>query len=317
MKKIILTLLILTLIINLTACQDQEITYTDNLPFTLEIKGNSLKILQITDLHLMFGIDYRDQQTFDLIKRLSKHDDYDLIVISGDLTMSPQAPLLFSRLIDVMESLKTPWTFIFGNHETDFHEYQDFLSKIIDTSYLYFKVGPQLEEGGVGNFKINFSKNDQIFYHAYFMDSKAERHNDPSIIGNYDYINSHQVLWYEDLVVQDNHESIVFMHMPLIQFDVDKENVIGIYNEKQVYAQGKDEGFFDAMKLHGKSKAVFVGHDHLNDFYVMVDGIMLAYGRATGYNGYGNLERGGRHIEISLDGLLSTSIILNSEVTHD
>jgi hypothetical protein len=160
---------------------------------------------------------------------------------------------------------------------------------------------------------MNFTKDGNIFYHAYFLDSKAERYNDDTIVGTYDYINSHQVFWYEDLVEQDSHESIVFMHMPLIQFDVE-EGYIGIYNEKQVYAQGKDEGFFDAMLLHDKSKAVFVGHDHLNDFYVMVDGIMLAYGRATGYNGYGNLDRGGRHIEITQSGLLSSTIILNSEV---
>jgi len=313
MKKVVSVLLLLILLTTLVACNQKEIEYTDNEPFTIEIKGNQLNILQITDLHLLYGIDYRDQKTFDLIRRLSKNHDYDLIVITGDLTMSPQAPQLFSRLINVMESLRTPWTFIFGNHETDFHQYQDFLSRIKDTNYLYFKVGPKIEEGGVGNFKINFTKNNQIFYHAYFMDSKAERYNDDTIVGNYDYINSHQVMWYEQLVQQDLFESIVFMHMSLIQFDV-TEGYVGIYNEKQVYAQGKDEGFFDMMLTYGKSKAVFVGHDHLNDFYVYIDGILLAYGRATGYNGYGNLERGGRHIEVTLDGVITSSIVLNSEV---
>lgn len=72
--------------------------------------------------------------------------------------------------------------------------------------------------------------------------------------------------------------------------------------------------FFDAMVTYNKSKAVFVGHDHLNDFYLMMNGIMLAYGRATGYNGYGNLEKGGRHIEILDNGELETYIILGSEV---
>jgi predicted MPP superfamily phosphohydrolase len=317
MKKITTLFLGVILLTFLVSCQDKEIVYTDNEPFTLEIKGDRLKILQITDLHLMFGIDDRDQKTFELIRNLAMHDDYDLIVISGDLTMSPQAPRLFTRLINVMESLKTPWTFIFGNHETDFHDYQDFLSKIKDTEYLYFKVGPFIEDGGVGNFKINFTKDDQLFYHAYFLDSKAERYDDDTIVGDYDYINSHQVSWYEELVTEDIHESIVFMHMPLLQFDV-TEGYVGIYNEKQVYAQGKDEGFFDMMVTHDKSKAVFVGHDHLNDFYVMVGDIMLAYGRVTGYNAYGNLPKGGRHIEITVDGVLSTSIIImDSEVNHE
>ena len=41
---------------------------------------------------------------------------------------------------------------------------------------------------------------------------------------------------------------------------------------------------------------------------------MLAYGRATGFNGYGNLEKGGRHIEISSLGVMTSRVVLESEV---
>jgi 3',5'-cyclic AMP phosphodiesterase CpdA len=313
MKKVTMLMMIFIFLIALSGCKAYEIEYTNNLPMTIEMKGEELKILQVTDLHLAYGMDYNDRRTFNLIKDLNEADDYDLIVISGDMAMSPSAPRLFSQLLSFMESLKTPWTFVFGNHETDFHEYSEFLSRIKNTEYLYFKVGPQMVDGGYGNFKINFTKNNTLFYSAYFLDSKAEMEVYTEEEGEYGYLSTAQVEWYRDFVEEDTVDSVVFMHIPLRQF-IDSEGYVGIFNEPMVYAQGVDTGFFDAMVEFDRSKGVFVGHDHLNDFYVIQEGIWLVYGRATGYNGYGNLERGGRHIEISSDSIMSTHVVLGSEV---
>ena len=313
MRKLIVVSLIFMLMMSLSSCQSNEIIYTDDDPFVIEMKGESLKVLQLTDLHLTYGNDYRDRQTFELIKELNDQDDYDLIVISGDMSMSPGGPRLFSKLIDVMESLETPWTFIFGNHENDYHTYEDFLSIIPETDYLYFKVGPQLLDGGVGNFHFTFTKDDHPFYRVYLLDSKAEAKASEDADFEYDYISEGQVEWYRQLVENDLVDSIVFMHIPLVQFNL-WTNIVGTFGEDRVYAQGQDTGFFDAMVTYGRSKALFVGHDHLNDFYFILDNIMLAYGRATGYNGYGTLEKGGRHIEILENGQLSTYLVSESEV---
>lgn len=314
MRKLLMIATIIMSTMVLTACKAYEIIYTDNDPFIVEMKGETLKILQVTDLHLTYGNDYRDRRTFELIKHLNDQDDYDLIVITGDMTMSPGAPRLFRKLISVMESLKTPWTFIFGNHETDFHTYEDFLQQIKHTEYLYFKVGPKIEDGGIGNFHFTFTKQQIPFYRLYLLDSKAEREHYTEEEGEYDFLSEAQVAWYENLVAQDTLESIIFMHMPLRQY-IDAVNIVGVFREDKVYAQGVDTGFFHVMKTYGLSKAVFVGHDHLNDFYFFKEGIMLAYGRATGLNGYGDLEKGGRHIEILADGkTISTSIMTEREV---
>lgn len=313
MRKILLLFILISLTITLASCQDEPIIYTDDQPFVLEMKGESLKILQITDLHLTYGYDFRDQKTLRLITALAEHDDYDLIVISGDLTMSPSAPRLFRQIIRHMETLKTPWTFIFGNHENDYHTYEDFLSIIPDTEYLYFKVGPMIEDGGVGNFHFTFTKDGNPFYRIYLLDSKAEAPELEDADFEYDYISVDQVDWYRGHVENDVVDSIVFMHIPLIQYNL-YDNIVGTFGEDRVYSQGMDTGFFDAMVEFGKSKALFVGHDHLNDFYFMLEGIMLAYGRATGYNGYGTLEKGGRHIEILSNGTLETYLVSESEV---
>ena len=103
------------------------------------------------------------------------------------------------------------------------------------------------------------------------------------------------------------------MHIPLRQF-INPIDYNGKFLEKQVYAQGVDTGFFDAMVAYDKSKAVFVGHDHLNDFsFIKGRTSYLPYGRNSGYSAYGNLERGGRHIMIK-DNIITTYIVLDSEV---
>lgn len=314
MKKTILIFLIFMSIIGLSGCSSYAVSYTDNDPFQIAMEHDGLKILQVTDLHLSFGIDSYDQKTYQLIKDLANADDYDLIVITGDLTMSPSAPQLISQLIKQMESIQIPWTFVFGNHEADFNSYEELLAKIdVPTEYMVFKVGPELTDGGYGNFKIEFTKNNLPFYNAYFLDSKAERAIYTEEEGEYDYLSTAQVQWYDDLVSQDTVDSLAFMHIPLRQY-MNPITYTGVFNEDKVYAQGVDTGFFDAMVAYGKTKGVFVGHDHKNDFYLTKDGIILAYGRATGYNAYGNLELGGRKITISSTGVLTTTVILESEV---
>lgn len=50
----------------------------------------------------------------------------------------------------------------------------------------------------------------------------------------------------------------------------------------------------------GDIEAIFVGHDHDNDYAVMWQGVLLAYGRYTGGNTvYNNLPNGARVIELT------------------
>ncbi|XMB72172.1 metallophosphoesterase [Mycoplasmatota bacterium WC30] len=314
MKKTIL-LLILVLLSSLAACQsvNQVITYTDDDPFVIEMVNEDLKILQLTDLHLTYGIDAYDRKTFAGIEKLVSSEEWDLVVISGDIALSISTPSLFAKLIKVMEKLETPWTFVFGNHETDNCEYVDLLNKIEETEYLYFKVGPELDAGGVGNFRIQFTKDDIPFYTLYLMDSHAEREVYTEEEGEYDYIRTSQVAWYESHVSEDLTDSIMYMHIPLRQF-IDPDSYEGIFDEDKVYAQGVDTGLFTEIVDYGRTKGVFVGHDHLNNFSFELDGVLLAYGQVTGYSGYGNLNRGGRVVEISETGIMTSYILLESEV---
>ena len=320
MKKLGIFILIILLTFTCVGCMsDDEVIYTDDNPLTVVSNDDAIKILQLTDQHLMYGFGANDNQTLNLIEKLATADDYDLIVLTGDQTMAPMTMRLYRTLINKMESLEIPWTFVFGNHDNDFCSYENLLWVIdqADTEYLQFKVGPEMTDGGYGNFKINFTYQGNVIYHAYFLDSKNEEETYTEEQGEYGYLSEAQVAWYEDHVTQDVENSVVFMHIPLRQFmlvDESDSSYTGIFNEDKVYPQGLDTGFFQAMVDGAKSKGVFVGHDHLNDFSFMLDGILLAYGRNSGYSAYGNLERGGRHIEITSTGELVTYVVLESDV---
>lgn len=310
--KLYITLLTFSFLVILSGCQSVlDPFYTDNEPIVMEMRNDHLKILQLTDNHLTYGIDYNDRQTFKAIEDLVRSDDWDLVIFTGDMVMSPFAVPIFRHLVRIMEALETPWTFILGNHDRDYHSAERLLSVTHGTTYLKFKVGPELEDGGAGNFKITFTQNGDPFYHLYFLDSKSENDH-PDQVTKYDFLSIAQVAWFEDFVQNDTVENLVFVHTPLMQF-YDAQDITGTRGEPS-HPQGLDTGFFDTAVRIGLTRGVFVGHDHDNDFSFTLDGILLAYGRYTGLNAYGYLELGGRIIQIDANQTFSTRILPLSEV---
>lgn len=309
MKKALIVGFLCLFLMTAAGCRKnpEEMVYSEDDPLLLEMSGDSLKILQLTDLHLINRMDPEDFLTFQAISTLVQSDDFDLVVITGDLTSSWTAPAQFHRLVDHMESLQTSWTFSFGNHETDHNDYEDFLPYLEDTEYLVYQVGPDLGDGACGVFRIVFTQDQIPFYTVYLLDSHPEDEE-----GRHDFISVEQVAWYEEHVAEDTTPSIIFTHIPLIQFE-DPIDYVGVFEEDKVYSQDQETGLFAAMTEQGKTVAFFAGHDHLNDFQFFREGILLAYGRKTGYNSYGDLEKGGRVVEIDSSGELSTYIILEKD----
>ena len=84
--------------------------------------GEPLKIAQFADIH--FGIEGNDWHN-DKVDRTKTYMDYvvetakpDLIVCSGDNILSTGVTKL-KNFINIMEDYETPWTFIYGNHDSE------------------------------------------------------------------------------------------------------------------------------------------------------------------------------------------------------
>lgn len=315
MNKQIKSILSLALVsLSLVACKGTNVSYyTEDDTLTLILKEENLRLLQFTDLHFTYGNDANDKRTFKLMETITKVENPDLVIITGDLTLSPLGPTLFKSIYNFMESLDVPWTFVFGNHESDFNAYEEYLETIGNDHNLLFKVGKEMDGAGYGNFKIETSYNNSPFYHLYFFDSHAEYNGTFS----YDWLSEAQVNWYDEhakIDAQNNIKSSVFMHIPLWEYEYYTPSIAleGTKGEK-VSKQGVNTGLFDKIKSNGVTTSVFVGHDHLNNYSFMHEGVLLAYGQASGYNGYGNTHKGARLIEIDKDKLLTTHLLLDKE----
>lgn len=285
---------------------DDPVEHSSDDPLFVEMTGDSLAILQLTDLHLNNALDPDDKKTLQAITTLVESRAWDLVVLTGDLVSTLWEPRQMKRLADHMEALGVPWTFCIGNHETDTTNYRKLLGGIEGTEHLLFQTGPDLEDGSCGVFRIVFTKEGIPFYTLYFLDSSVE-----DAEGRHEVISEEEVEWYSSHVAEDATASIAFTHIPPLQFEeaVDYE---GIWDE-DVCPQESETGFFRAMVEGGKTVALFVGHDHLNDYSFTMEGILLAYGRKTGYNSYGDLDNGGRVIEIDPSGAMTTFIVTEKD----
>lgn len=317
-KNLSLTFLILLNTILLISCNqdvNNQIPINDD-EFNINIKNDNVKILQLTDLHLTYGFDHLDRKTFKLIDQLVLSEQPDVILVTGDIFMSIIGKSIIKKFIKHMDKYNIPWTFIFGNHEADFLEIEDVLKVIqkIHTNNLYFTKGPKLSDDnthGNSNFKIKLFNNEIEILNLYLLDSKANR-TDGLVDKDfpYDYVSDEQVKWYQDKVSLDIAESLLFVHIPLMEY-LEYDGVLG----EKIWPQGKDTNLFETIKNNNKTLGVFVGHDHLNNFSFIHEGITLAYGNTTGYNAYGNNLKGGRIIEYNyLTKKLNTYVVLESEV---
>ncbi|GKV49423.1 hypothetical protein SLEP1_g56173 [Rubroshorea leprosula] len=81
---------------------------------------------------------------------------------------------------------------------------------------------------------------------------------------------------------------IAYFHIPLPEFaSFDSSNFTGVKQEAGISSASVNSGFFTTMVEAKDVKAVFTGHDHLNDFCGELTGIQLCYAGGFGYHAYG------------------------------
>lgn len=80
---------------------------------------------------------------------------------------------------------------------------------------------------------------------------------------------------------------LVYFHIPLPEFgSFDASNFTGVRQEG-ISSASVNSGFFTTMVEAGDVKAVFTGHDHVNDFCGELSDIHLCYAGGFGYHAYG------------------------------
>ena len=167
----------------------------------------------------------------------------------------------------------------------------------------------------------------------YMIDTHSYTEEDPlGVKWDYDCIKEDQINWYKNTVEANNAynesiyntlaeeekdtyaellapKSLMFMHIPLkeVKYAYDEfiannrentENVEYIRGtdgetDEVVFSSKIDENLFETIQELGSTKALFYGHDHLNNFVFNYKGIILCYGYSTDYLAYWQIDKKG------------------------
>ena len=252
-------------------------------------------IIQFTDTHFTDGGE-ADQRSLALMRALLAWEDADLAVFTGDVIdgrFAADAAAAWRLATAAVVGRHLPWAAVFGNHDAEKNLAVDGQMAIQRRiAGCLSQAGPKYLPG-CGNYllPIHQAANDSLAAVLCFLDSHA--YAGLSDVGGYAWIDPAQIRWLTGRLaaLRKNNPAVpalLFQHIPLPEY-AEAWNKGGCYGEKneEICCPRLNTGLFAALRLAGNIQAVFVGHDHVNDFAGDWHGIKLCYGRATGYNTYG------------------------------
>lgn len=306
-------------------------------------KSGEFKILQVADMHYADGKEtgcldvFPDQlptcsdlNTTAFIYRVISAEKPDFIVFTGDNIYgsdSKDAAKSLNAAFEPAVSLKLPWAAVIGNHDQEGTlSREGVMQHIVGMNHTLSQLNPTgIKVDGFGNYNLEVGGAEgsalanKSVLNLYFLDS-GDYSTVPSIPG-YGWIKPSQQLWFQKTssrlqeeymkggAVQQKEPApgLVYFHIPLPEYgDFAASNFTGVKQEG-ISSASINSGFFSAMAEAGDVKAVFTGHDHLNDFCGNLLGVHLCYGGGFGYHAYGKAgwSRRARVISASLEMTLS------------
>ncbi|KAI3411513.1 uncharacterized protein J3R85_017882 [Psidium guajava] len=286
-------------------------------------ENGEFKILQVADMHYADGktttcedvfpsqmASCSDLNTTAFVHRMIQAEKPDLVVFTGDnifgFDATDAAKSLEYAFSPAMSS-SIPWAAVLGNHDQESTLSREGVMKhIVSLKHTLSQVNPTGVDfiDGFGNYNLEVHgvegsgfENKSVL-NLYFLDS-GDYSTVPSIPG-YNWIKPSQQVWFQRTSMKLQRAymrkpeaqkapapGLVYFHIPLPEFaSFDSSNFTGVKQEG-ISSASVNSGFFATMAEAGDVKAVFTGHDHLNDFCGELTGIELCYAGGFGYHAYG------------------------------
>ena len=292
-RKFILTALFASLIL-LGAYAQKSVAFREG----------KLKIVQLTDIHW----DPQSKncaQTAKTIETVLALEKPDIAMLTGDVVTEKPGPEGWKAIIALLEKAQVPFTVMMGNHDAEVMPKQEIYDLLAQSPYFIGEKGPETIHG-CGNYVVPVYGADHKTTKALLYCIDSNDYPESKDYGTYDWIHFDQVAWYRQTSARFTKENggnslpaLAFFHIALPEYDAIPNNgtMLGEKNEGSG-ASKINSGLFASFIEMGDVMGAFVGHDHDNDFIGTHYQIALAYGRVTGTDAYGDLERGMRVIEL-------------------
>lgn len=279
-----------------------------NSPEKIHFNANGeYKIAQFTDMHLGNNPE-QNREVFDMIREILDSEKPDMVVFSGDNTVTDNVQQLWETLSAELASRKIPWTATLGNHDDEHAVKRKEIIEIIRKQPYCIMRNVEKDIYGEGNHIIpvyGSTNKNKIEALLYCMDSNA--YSTIDTVKGYGWFDFSQIEWYKresDKYTRQNRgqplPALAFFHIPLPEYaeawNSFRTKRYGDRNEKECYPN-VNSGMFLAMLECRDVMGTFVGHDHVNDYIATLHTIALGYGRASGgKNSYGDKKPGSRLI---------------------
>ncbi|ESQ28230.1 hypothetical protein EUTSA_v10018823mg [Eutrema salsugineum] len=246
-----------------------------------------------------------DLNTTSFLQRTIASEKPDLIVFSGDNVFglcetSDVAKTMKMAFAPAIES-GIPWVAILGNHDQEGDMTRETLMKYISKMpNSLSQVNPpdawvhKIDGFGNYNLIVEGPFGSPLFFKSilnlYLLDGGDYVKLD-GFSFKYDYVKTSQQNWYEHTskwLENSSAPGLVFLHIPMPEFaQFTKPTEMTGVRQEPTCSPPINSGFFTKLVERGDVKAVFSGHDHINDFCAQINGINLCYAGGAGYHGYG------------------------------
>ncbi|MDK7050129.1 metallophosphoesterase [Aerococcus sanguinicola] len=295
------------------------------------------KIIQLTDLHIGSSLPFNelDAQTLQAVQDLVSLEKPDYLVLSGDVIWShvPHSLQNFEEVLKFFDRLEVPYAVTYGNHDSEIFYLQDKINMLVEESSdnlekllseneelaSFYHHRDEIDVYGraelndlvrcsqnhVCKEKLTVVNNREMYVVS--IDEQTQLlivdsgDYDETETGQYAYLEDQQIDWIIEQTQDPSKQSHLFIHIPIPEYaqaiiDGQAEG----HQSEEVCSSALNTGLYAQIKIRNSNiVAIYAGHDHENDFVSDFYGIKLIYGRCSGYNAYGDLNRGARVIEIS------------------
>jgi len=300
----------------------------------------SFKIAMFCDMH--YGEDpAKDLRSSRFQRRIVESERPNLVVVDGDASSNYAAPACgaanasacqewydkrWQEWTRPLEESGTPYAYTLGNHdripglnggstpgiETDYAVPDHWITRKDEKNpHSLTRDGPASIHGASNYVLPVLGADGRRVAYVWMLDS-----SDNACLGKTGWgcVYPDQVQWYREtskqLIEQDGRAvpGVMFHHIPM-------DEVNAAWNDPSVEVNGSrgedvccfsvNTGLFEAIKEVGNIWGAFHGHDHNNDFVALYRGILIGYGRKSGFGGYGGKvadRAGSRIVELRAQG---------------